>query len=142
MAGERNARGQFQRQSATDFQKALYAFQVSSARRVKDAFAISITEVRRSVVEGSTLTGAPGQPVDIGTLRGSWTDNKVAPLVWELTSGLVYTKSIEDGVSYAHGGTPLTLRSTVGGFHSVKLTRAGWDKIVAFSVERAAGRKR
>lgn len=126
---------------AKAFQQALSRFRVASARRVKDAFAISITEVRRSVVEGSELTGAPGQPVDIGTLRGSWTDKKVAPMVWELTSGLVYTKSIEDGVSYAHGGTPLTLRSPVGGFHSVKLTRAGWDQIVAFSVERAAGQR-
>jgi hypothetical protein len=33
-------------------------------------------------------------------------------------------------VSYAHGGVRLTLRSQVGGFHSLKLTVASWDRIV------------
>jgi hypothetical protein len=29
-------------------------------------------EAQRSIVEGSELTGAPGQPVDTGFLKGSW----------------------------------------------------------------------
>ncbi len=87
-----------------------------------------------SVVLGSMLTGAPGQPVDTGYLRASW------QLAWEgsglavISTNVEYALAIEEGIG-PHGR--LTLRSQVGGFHSVKLTVAGFDRIVRAAVEEA-----
>jgi len=78
-----------------------------------------------SIVEGSAVTGAPGQPVDTGALRSSWQTEWEGPGEAVIATDLPYATSIEDGVSYAHGGSPMTLRSPTGGFHSVKLTVAG-----------------
>lgn len=73
------------------------------------------------------LTGAPGQPVDTDTLRSSWL-LAVTPSEGRITTNVAYARAIEDGIG-PHG--PLTLRSTVGGFHSVKLTVAGASAIQA-----------
>jgi hypothetical protein len=118
-------------QNAASFALRLRAASARHQETVRRAFLRATEEVQRSVVEGSELTGAPGQPVDLGYLKGSFIPDFVSPLRWRLTTNAAYAPSIEDGVSYAHGGTPLTLRSPVGGFHSVKLTKAGWPRIVA-----------
>lgn len=98
-------------------------------------FVNSTVKVQGSMVEGSALTGAPGQPVDIGTLRGSFVDDFVTATLWRSTTHLIYAPLIEDGVG-KYG--PLTLRSEVGGWHSVKLTRAGWPQIVEETVAEVA----
>lgn len=79
-----------------------------------------------SIVEGSPLTGAPGQPVDTGALKGSWII-QFGPLRNEISSHLIYAPMIEDGT---RAGRALVLRSQVGGFHSLALTRIAWSKIV------------
>lgn len=105
--------------------------------RLRQTFVAATEEVQRSIVEGSAITGAPGQPVGQyahkvgGALKGSWIPRFLGPWVWRTTTRLDYAPSIEDGVSYAHGGSRMTLRSSVGGFHSVKMTRTGWPSIVA-----------
>jgi hypothetical protein len=109
-------------------------------------FANVVSAVHESVVEGSLVTGAPGQPVGQygpgyhpgkvgGTLKNSWQTTFVAPDVAEVSTNIVYAPSIEDGLSYAHGGTPMRLRSTVGGFHSVLLTRLGFGRLVRAAAE-------
>lgn len=103
---------------------------------LKDTFVGIVEEATRSVVEGSALTGAPGQPVDTGYLKASWQTVFDSPSQATIGTNTVYAPSIEDGVSYAHGGTALTLRSPVGGFHSVALTVAGMDRIKKAVVER------
>lgn len=85
------------------------------------------TEVQRSIQEGSEITGAPGQPVDTGNLRASWQLTFPGEWVAESSTGVEYAPPIEHGVG-PYG--PLTLRSQVGGFHSVALTAAGADRIV------------
>jgi hypothetical protein len=40
--------------------------------KTKTVFTAVVAELYRSVVFGSELTGAPGQPVDTGYLRASW----------------------------------------------------------------------
>ena len=80
--------------------------------------------VKESIVNGSAVTGAPGQPVDTGTLKASWQltfESKNAALV---STNVAYAPVIEDNIRGA------TLRSEVGGFHSVKLTVGGFDRIV------------
>ena len=107
-------------------------------RRARD-FHIGVTdEVQRSVVEGSALTGAPGQPVAAvlgGTLKGSWIPSHIAPFRWRTVTNTVYAPSIEDLIG-PHG--KITIRSSVGGGHSVKLTRAGWQNIVDHVARRVA----
>lgn len=94
--------------------------------------------VHQSIQEGSPITGAPGQPVGQygpgynegsvgGTLKGSWQVTFPSPEIAEITTNLVYAKPIEDGVG-KYG--PLRLRSSVGGFHSVALTRINFPRLV------------
>lgn len=126
----RDNAGRFQRTSG-DFRRQLARFNKVADAKLLNVFLLSVKEVQRSVVEGSAITGAPGQPVDTGNLRASWIDEFRGPLVWQLTTNVVYAPFIEDG---ANSRGPFTLRSEVGGFHSVKLTAAAWDRIVASAV--------
>jgi hypothetical protein len=107
-----------------------------------DRFVRIVTETTRSIVEGSEITGSPGQPVGQygpgyhqgyvgGTLKASWHTVFESPRSALIASGglaAAYNRAIEDGVGKFG---PLTLRSTVGGFHSLKLTIAGFPRIVA-----------
>lgn len=76
---------------------------------------------------GGPITGAPGQPVDKGALRNSIQLEKISDDAWQSSTTLPYATAIEDGVG-PHG--PLTLRSSVGGFHSRKLVVTGFQNIV------------
>ena len=122
----------------SDFSSQLASASAAIEGRVRDAFTHSTDEVERSVRNGSEITGAPGQPVDQYELKPSFRAERLGDLVWQITTKVAYAQAIEDGIqpSYvtAKGTqvTPrrMTLRSNVGGFHSVALTRAGWDRIV------------
>ena len=120
------------------FSDDLNKFTVKVEARTKDVFVQTAAHAHRSIQTGSATTGAPGQPVDTGNLKASWQLNFVAPLVAEITTNVEYARSIEDGISYAHGGTPLTLRSAVGGFHSVAQTIAGINNIVEEETRKVA----
>jgi hypothetical protein len=124
----------------------LHRFEQKLDQRLSDVFLGSVTGVSASIVEGSEITGAPGQPVDDGFLIGSWGD----PTFPEEWVGLVsthaeYAPAIEDGqqepYTTASGKEveprPMTLLSEVGGFHSVKMTRANFDLIVRAVVREA-----
>lgn len=87
-----------------------------------------------SIQVGSEITGAPGQPVDIGTLRGSWQLSFPDAISALITTNLVYAKPIEDGIQTIYLGdgkhtfrSPIHFRSAVGGSHSVKLTIAAFE---------------
>jgi hypothetical protein len=101
----------------------------SEGVRVKSqaAFVRVVELTRESIVDGSALTGAPGQPVDTGYLKASWQTVFESPTSAVIGTNTVYAPAIEDGVG-RHG--PLTLRSQVGGFHSVAQTRANFPRIV------------
>jgi hypothetical protein len=93
-------------------------------------------EAMRSIVEGSELTGSPGQPVDTGVLRASWQLRFESPTVALLSTNLVYAPYNEDGVT--EDGTPYRQLSPVGGRHSVKHTIAGMPNIIRHEAERLA----
>ncbi len=109
------------------FASDLKRFSVKVEARNRRVFVGTVSEVTRSVVEGSVLTAAPGQPVDTGNLKASWHTSFDSPTQSTLSTNVVYAPAIEDGVG-PYG--PLTLRSSVGGWHSVKLTVAGFQRIV------------
>lgn len=79
-------------------------------------------EAFRSIVEGSEITGAPGQPVASGDLKRSWKMEQETPNRVLIATDKFYAPWIEEGVN-------MTLRSTEGGFHSVALTTAGMQRI-------------
>jgi hypothetical protein len=118
------------------FSEDLKKFSLRCEAKTQENFVEITTEVQRAVVEGSEIVGSAGQPVDTGNLKSSWIGRFVNPLSWTLETNVVYAKSIEDGISYANGGTPMQLRSPVGGFHSVKNTVANFGKIVESVVKR------
>lgn len=92
--------------------------------------------VHDSIVFGSAVTKAPGQPVDTGYLRSSWVPNFTSAYTFETSTVAEYAPAIEAGVG-PHG--PMTLRSAVGGFHSVELTRTNFDRLVEDVTRRTIG---
>ena len=85
--------------------------------------------IHASITHGSATTGAPGQPVQSGNLINSWKVIRISPFLTQVSTGVIYAPAIEDGVGGATG-TSLQVRSEVGGFHSVKMTRAGFQDLV------------
>lgn len=83
----------------------------------------------RSITVGSPITGAPGQPIDKGDLIKSWRmlpQNDQDKIL--IVSNLIYAPIIEDNWRDAQ------LRSKVGGFHSVKMTKLAFNLIVAYEL--------
>jgi len=109
------------------FEKDLALFQAKLQRRIGLVHKEVSNEMRKSVVRGSEITGAPGQPVQTGNLAGSWNLLFPEPLLSELLTNVVYAPAIEEGEGPKG---PLTLRSKVGGFHSVKKTRSAFQLLV------------
>lgn len=114
-------------------------------REIDTAFVNAASHALVSIQSGSPVTGAPGQPVGQygpgynqgsvgGTLKASWQLEFDSPTSARISTNIVYARGIEDGVG-PHG--PITLRSTVGGFHSVKLTVAGFSKILMVEMAKA-----
>ena len=114
------------------FASDLERFALKVETRSRALFTGCVNHVHTSIVDGSAVTGAPGQPVDTGNLRASWIQSYPEDWVGDVTTNVVYAEAIEDGVG-PHG--PLTLRSAVGGFHSVKTTRVNWDRVVSTQLQ-------
>lgn len=93
-------------------------------RRERSLYNNICDHVRSSVLYGSATTGAPGQPVDTTRLIRSWNIDRPTARRFIFSTGLSYAPTIEDNLRGA------TLRSTVGGFHSVKITRINFKNLV------------
>lgn len=103
-------------------------------RQRRDIFVGVAVAVHDSVVEGSPVTGAPGQPVDTETLKESWTLSFPSATLARVITNVEYAEPVEEGIG-PYG--PMQLRSEVGGWHSVKLTRAGYQHLVDQVVREA-----
>lgn len=103
---------------------------------LKKIFVNTAAMVQESVVEGSPLTGAPGQPVQTSNLKTSFHLSFPKPFVAELSTNVAYARPIEDGIG-PHG--EMQVRSEVGGFHSVKLTLAGAQRLVDAAAAKSKG---
>lgn len=118
----------------------LAKFTLKVEARSQAVFLGCVGAVHGSVVDGSGVTTAPGQPRDTGNLAASWQETYPEDLVGQTTTKSEYAPAVEEGQQapyqhYISGKTvtprPMQFRSAVGGAHSVKLTRAGWKPIVA-----------
>jgi hypothetical protein len=115
------------------FSEDLARFAAKLKARNQLVFVNTASAVKGSIVDGSAVTGSPGQPVDTGTLKASWHLAFVSPTVADISTNVAYAPVIEDNARGA------TLRSAVGGFHSVRYTVAGFERLVAVEVRRAGG---
>jgi phage gpG-like protein len=101
-------------------------------RLAQEVFVGVVAEAKTSIVEGSPLTGAPGQVVADehgGNLRGSWQTEFEDPNTAIISTNVPYAESNEDGIARPGGG-PYVQRSAVGGRWSLALTRMGIQRIV------------
>ncbi len=118
-------------------------FSVKVAARTRDVFVATVLEAENSVKFGSATTGAPGQPVATGNLRGAWYSDiqgNVGVVACNAVGAMgvdtePYAAQIEEGIS-ARSGQPIHFRSPVGGAHSVALTVAGLGRIVEVETAR------
>lgn len=101
----------------------------------QETFAGTVKGVNESVVNGSGLTGSPGQPHDLR--RGEWTVTPNGPWNATISTDDKSARSVEDGISYKHGTQLKKLKSHEGGFHSVKISLINSDKIVAQASRQA-----
>lgn len=121
----------------TDFGDAIKAWTLKVERQSREVFVGSVMAAHASIQVGSQITGAPGQPVDIGNLRASWQAD-IEGDVGTISTNSEYAPQNEDGIARPGGG-PYIQRSAVGGRHSVALTVAGFEKLVAAEVAKVAG---
>jgi len=114
---------------------------VKIPRRLNDIHINCTEQVLDGIKRGSPTTGAPGQPVDTGNLINSWDSKFIKRLLSRVSTNVEYAEIVEEGgftaASSRSGGMSAnwTQRSKVGGPHSVKLTRSGWQRIVDKAVK-------
>jgi hypothetical protein len=129
----------------TDFASDFGAVVTRVMADTQTVFLAVATHAHRSIVEGSEVTGAPGQPVDTGNLKASWQLSFPAPDRALISTNVVYAPIIESGIrpigsgrgnATGRTGLRITLRSPVGGFHSVQLTIDGLTRIIAHESAR------
>jgi hypothetical protein len=109
------------------FQSQLDAFNAKQKRLAHAVFVNVVAATGDSIQFGSAVTGAPGQPVDTGHLRASFQRVFEGATRASIVTNAAYAEDIEHGT---RKGRALTLRSEVGGFHSIQKTIQGFGKIV------------
>ena len=120
MASVRFTRKNF-RESVAKFGRKLNGLTVALLPTVVDLAA-------KSIVSGSQITGAPGQPEGEGDLKRSWRVESLGPARAAIVPSSPYARPNEDGVRKF--GKPYVQHSSVGGRHSVKLTRRNFQRLV------------
>jgi len=129
----------------TTFVDAIKRWTVKVETRVPAVMLSTAAKMHHSIKEGSPVTGAPGQPVDTAFLKDSWILSPHATYA-EIHTNVSYARVIEDDnpdafddsgedrPPRAEGQTTKSIKSTVGGHHSVKLTIAGASLLQAEAV--------
>jgi hypothetical protein len=119
------------------FESDLKKFMTKTKKREERIITGVFSAVRRSITNGSRTTGSPGQPPD---LRKSYRTERESRTVAVISSNQHSARSVEDGIAHMHGGYTLSrLKSRTGGFHSVALTRAGFQPLVEEVVAKVVG---
>jgi hypothetical protein len=115
----------------------LRAFSIRLSGRARATYDGVVAETWTSLVNGSPLTGSPGQPVgETGDMRASWFKQLAGPWVTEMLTHDPGARTIEGGRRL---GRRLHRRVTQGGFHSLKLTMIHFGRILSSVVRQVAG---
>jgi hypothetical protein len=109
------------------FGDAVAVWATKAKARSRQVFVGTVHAVHGSIVEGSPVTGAPGQPVVSGRLAESYSDT-IEGNLGRVVSGHPAAAMVEDGI---HPGGGALLYQHGGGPHSVKLTHAAFPRLVA-----------
>lgn len=102
------------------------AWAQKAEQRQQQVLAAVVDQVADSIVHGSELTGAPGQPEVTGDLAGSFVKD-VNALEGSVLTEHPGAPAIEHGT---RKGRAMVLHAGQGGFHSIALTRLGYARIV------------
>lgn len=86
-----------------------------------------------SIVNGSPLTGAPGQPEDLR--QGQFVIAETGTDTTTVGTNDHSALAVEDGISHFNGA-PIHLHSAVGGFHGTKLTHQNAGALIDQVVSR------
>lgn len=96
-----------------------------------DAVHVAATDLLfESIVEGSPITGSPGQPYASGALHDSWTKTFPDKYTGVVATNSSYAPAVEEnlkGMVFKNHGP-----------HSLKLSVVGWLKIVEQAVRTVA----
>lgn len=109
----------------------LTRFVLKLEQNSRAVFADIVGKTHESIVDGSALTGAPGQPVDTGNLRTSWNTTFESEAVAVIQTKVEYAPFVE------YNTRNVTFRNH--GPHSVAMTRSGFQRIVDASVKQVVG---
>lgn len=116
--------------TAASFHRALAKETRDTDRKWHKLYRRCVEHVELSIRYGSAVTGAPGQPVRTGALINSWyRTGSLRKQNSGFVSILPYAHLIENNP------TGMTLRSKVGGFHSVKITFHNFSSILQYELE-------
>ena len=120
------------------FSEDIKRFNAKVENLTQEVFVGVVAEAKDSIVNGSPLTGSPGQPVDTGNLRDSWQTEFKDENTAVISTNVVYAPQNEDGISRP-SGVEYRQKSAQGGRWSVALTRAGIQNIVDDVVNKLTG---
>ncbi len=130
------ARDQFGRfASEGDFGAQVRRFAVDLEATTTAVFVNTAAAVHESIVNGSPITGAPGQPVDTGALKASFILDFRNATEAEISTNIEYAPYVEDGIA----GKNDHPHYRVGGPHSVKLTIAGAPQLLENEARKLGG---
>lgn len=123
-----------------DFALQISRFITSSTSQLGQIQQAVKAEVYKSVVNGSTITGSAGLPVDTALLRDSYSWKEVSPGKSQLSTNVAYAGIIEYGDEafwdpngvWEKGARPHTHAKSGEPYRaSIRKTVAGWPAIVA-----------
>jgi hypothetical protein len=114
-------------------------------RSEKEIFDGIVDLAYESVVNGSLITGSPGQPSDLRDADPAtgkdWVKEYDGDFSAVIGNADKSALSVEDGFSHKHGKPLTKLHSDVGGFQSVALTVNGYDKIAMEVAQKYVGKQ-
>ena len=119
------------------FSDDIKAFTAKVEAKTQTIFVNTVAAAKDSIVLGSPITGAPGQPVAFGTLRASWNTEFELPTSARITTNLGYAEPVELGIG-PHGPVAYGAKNGIGGSHSVAHTMTGLPLLLADETRKAA----
>ncbi len=109
-------------------------FTVKLEAKNQELFANIVSATKESIVNGSPVTGSPGQPVDTANLRNSWTEGFESESVATISTNVEYAPYVEEGLAH---GQPAHFQNH--GPHSVEQTALGFDRLVVDEARKLEG---